>query len=157
MKMQMILNELLVRLGCEPTEDTQLTLRLDDRRDVTLAVDEERDEVVLSIVMEKLNRQLLCQSMPLNRQLMSMTFLGAKSFGSALGWSDETECLVLWRRLANDFASVDELEHRLEEIMYVADKMEALADDVAQLQPLPQAGAAATPSPVAMPFGWLMV
>ena len=37
MKMQTILNDLLAKLGCPPTDDTQLTLRLDDRRGVTIA------------------------------------------------------------------------------------------------------------------------
>ena len=77
MKMQMILNDLLAKLGCPPTDDTQLTLHLDDRRDVTIALDNERDEVVLSIILDKLNRELLRGALPLSARLLSMTLLMA--------------------------------------------------------------------------------
>lgn len=161
MKMQTILNDLLAKLGCPPTDDTQLTLRLDDRRDVTIALDNERDEVVLSIVMDKLNRELLRGALPLSARLLSMTLFGAETAGAALSWSEECGCLVLWCRLANAFDGPEELERRLEEIMYVADEMDALAadaapgDDAAEPQPRSAEEAPAVSGRPGM--GWLMV
>ena len=84
MKMQTILNDLLAKLGCPPTDDTQLTLRLDDRRDVTIALDNEPDEAVLPILMHKLNRALPRGALPLSARLLSMTLFGAETAGAAL-------------------------------------------------------------------------
>lgn len=162
MKMQTILNDLLAKLGCPPTDDTQLTLRLDDRRDVTIALDSERDEVVLSIIMDKLNRELLRGALPLSARLLSMTLFGAETAGAALSWSEECACLVLWRRLANAFDGPEELERRLEEIMYVADEMDALAAEALRsggaAEPQPLSAEEAAPSVPGRPgLGWLMV
>lgn len=139
------MQELLPDLGFPEQQLTNpMTLLVDDRRNVTMECDYDRQEVVFSILLDALNQQFMAHtSMGLHRVLMEMTLLGARTAGAALGWSPECRCLVLWRRVANNFADAEAVAQILEDMLNVADMIEKTA---LEYSPVNDPRAIATPS-----------